>query len=287
MATQRRKPTPPEPEAPPRLRVPVEQLRAHLEDRIARGEALLTGPVNNLANLEARQAAFDSWYDYNRTLLERSFDSQKIANEYRTTFGHWPRDRPVNQRWEWLQEDISNDLRELRSLRDRLGLYELHPDAEAQTKQLKAAAGTEIFIVHGHDGGTKETVARFLTKLVGRQPIILHELPDRGRTIIEKFEDHAVEAACAVVLLTADDIGGAVNGVQRQRARQNVVLELGYFIGRLGRNHVVILNEPDIELPSDINGILYIELDKNDGWRLAVARELRAIGIEADLNNVF
>jgi predicted nucleotide-binding protein len=143
--------------------------------------------------------------------------------------------------------------------------------------------GEDVFIVHGHDDQTKVTVARFLAQLVGREPVILHEQADLGRTIIEKFEHHAASAACAIVLLTDDDEGGPKNGVSQPRARQNVVLELGFFLGKLGRGRVVILHGTDVELPSDLHGVLYVPLDGAGAWRNAVARELEAAGLEIDL----
>lgn len=93
-----------------------------------------------------------------------------------------------------------------------------------------------IFVVHGHNEAARETVARFLER-VGFEPVILHEQPNKGRTIIEKFESYA-DVGFAVVLLTADDVGGrdSVEGASlKARARQNVILELGYFLGKLGR----------------------------------------------------
>ena len=92
----------------------------------------------------------------------------------------------------------------------------------------------EVFVVHGKDDGAKETVARFLTKL-GLEPIVLHEQPNQGRTIIEKFEQYA-KVGFAVVLLTPDDSCADADqpGISRPRPRQNVILELGFFLGKLG-----------------------------------------------------
>jgi hypothetical protein len=101
-----------------------------------------------------------------------------------------------------------------------------------------------IFVVHGHDHGHKETVARFLGKL-DLEPIILHEQADRGKTVIEKFEAHAADVRCAVVILTADDVAySKTNPEQKElRARQNVILELGYFVGKLGRAQTLRLSK--------------------------------------------
>lgn len=140
-----------------------------------------------------------------------------------------------------------------------------------------------VFLVHGHDDDVTASVARFLEKL-DLHPIILHEQPNMGRTVIEKFEAHA-DVGFAVVLLTPDDIGGlASNGEIKPRARQNVILELGYFIGRLGRARVCALYIEGVEIPSDIHGVLYVAYDGGNGWRLKLANEIRAAGIAVDLN---
>jgi predicted nucleotide-binding protein len=147
------------------------------------------------------------------------------------------------------------------------------------------STGTTIFVVHGRSEAPKQSVARFLQQVSELQPTILHEQPNGGRTIIEKFEDHAANAAFAVVLLTGDDEGGLIgSGERRRRARQNVVFELGFFIGRLGRGRVAVLHEEDVELPSDISGVLYTPLDPSGAWMMELAREMIAAGIDLDLN---
>ena len=146
----------------------------------------------------------------------------------------------------------------------------------------------KIFVVHGHDHGNKETIARFLGKL-GLDPVILHEQPNRGKTIIEKFESHAADVRCAVVILTADDVAYPKEDIEKKelRARQNVVLELGYFVGRLGRAHTFALVERGVMLPSDIHGVVYIPLDEGGQWRLRLVTELKAAGLEVDANLAF
>ena len=101
----------------------------------------------------------------------------------------------------------------------------------------------KVFVIHGHDEAARETVARFLEKL-GLEPVILHEQANKGHTIIEKFEDHA-DVAFAVVLLTPDDVGKGKGEKSdpKLRARQNVILELGFFLGRLGRKCVSPLSK--------------------------------------------
>ena len=145
----------------------------------------------------------------------------------------------------------------------------------------------EVFIVHGRDNEAKETVARFLAQLE-LNPVILHEQPNKGSTIIEKFERHA-QPAFAVVLLTPDDVG-ALQGDEdnlNPRARQNVIFELGFFIGSLGRGRVCALTKGNVEIPSDYEGVVYIPLDDTGGWKMSLVRELKTAGLDVDANRVF
>jgi len=144
----------------------------------------------------------------------------------------------------------------------------------------------DVFIVHGREEGPRESVARFVARL-GLNPIILHEQPDQGRTIIEKFEEHSADVRYAIVLLTADDRGGLADAkpsTYRPRARQNVILELGYFLGKLGRRRVSVIYEEAVEIPSDYQGVLYTPLDPGTAWRFKLAREMKAAGLDIDLN---
>ncbi len=145
-----------------------------------------------------------------------------------------------------------------------------------------------VFIVHGRNQGVKETVARFV-EMLGLKAVVLHEQPDQGRTVIEKFEAATSSASYAIGLFTGDDRGGPkAQPYKRQqaRARQNVVLELGFFMAQLGRNRVTVIQESGVEIPSDYRGVLFLPLDDAGAWRFLLARELRAAGLEIDLNKV-
>jgi predicted nucleotide-binding protein len=144
--------------------------------------------------------------------------------------------------------------------------------------------GSGVFVVHGHDEAAKESVARFVSNL-GLEPIILHEQASASKTLIEKLERYG-NVAFAIVLLTPDDIGGInkEDSPPLPRARQNVILELGYFIGRLGRERVCALHKGGVELPSDYAGVLYIELDTKGAWRTKVAQELVHAGLQIQLD---
>jgi predicted nucleotide-binding protein len=150
----------------------------------------------------------------------------------------------------------------------------------------KTERTNKVFIVHGHDEAMKQHVARTLSAL-GLQPIILHEQANKGNTIIEKFEAGA-DVGFAVVLLSPDDKAFPASESARKakpRARQNVIFELGYFIGKLSRKHVFALKRGEnLEVPSDYQGVAYTDYDSAGHWRITLVRELRAAGYTVDAN---
>jgi predicted nucleotide-binding protein len=151
-------------------------------------------------------------------------------------------------------------------------------EATIQSKNRK------IFVVHGHDLAMRETVARFVAA-IGLEPIILAEQTSGGRTVIEKFERNA-DVGFAIILLSPDDLCQQAGRPEQARARQNVILEWGYFIGRLGRAHVCALKKGPVELPSDVIGIVWENFDDNGGWKGRLAKELIEAGQDIDLAKV-
>lgn len=159
------------------------------------------------------------------------------------------------------------------------------PDLGPKQTQKVEGSSKNVFIVHGRDDGVKETIARLITNL-GYNPIILHEQPSEGKTVIEKFETNA-DACFAIALLTPDDMGGLSGQTDfKPRARQNVIFEFGYFIGRLSRVRVCAITKSDIEIPSDYAGVVYIPMDAAGAWRLLLLREMKAAGLTVDANKV-
>ncbi len=166
------------------------------------------------------------------------------------------------------------------------GANVLPPKPAGLTKE--SAAGVagpnrRVFIVYGHDGASRESLELMLLKM-GLEPIVLQDLPAQGDTIIEKLEHYLGEhgnVGYACVLLTPDD-EGHIAGVEKEkkyRARQNVVLELGMVLARLGRRRVAILHKASVELPSDIAGLIYIAYkERVDEARMKIYQELRAAG---------
>ena len=161
------------------------------------------------------------------------------------------------------------------------------PDNAGISDTPQSAFGDDVFIVHGHDDEAKVTVARFVENL-GIEATILHEQANRGQTIPEKFEEHAADAGFAIILLTPDDVGASKDERDnlKPRARQNVVLELGYFWGRLGRGRVCVLYKGGVELPSDMQGLLYVPMNSPDEWQLPLAREMKQAELPIDLNKL-
>ena len=164
------------------------------------------------------------------------------------------------------------------------------PQSNEVQKSKKIKLSTKIFVVHGHDGEMEQAVARTLGQL-GLDPIILHEQPSQGRTIIEKFTDHS-DVTSAVVLFSPDDMAYPKRGSSNEaklRARQNVVFELGFFIGKLGRERVFVLHreEKNFEMLSDYSGVVYISYNQSGSWRSDLIKELKACGYDVDANKLY
>lgn len=150
--------------------------------------------------------------------------------------------------------------------------------------KIKPIVTNKVFIVHGHDEAVKVKVARFVEHLK-LEAIILPEQVNRGRTIIEKFEANSSDVNFAIVLLTADDEGKAkTEASYRKRARQNVIFEMGYFVGKLSRSNVFMLLDEGVEKPSDMDGIVYTSL--KDDWKTMLFKELQACGYKVDPNDL-
>lgn len=145
---------------------------------------------------------------------------------------------------------------------------------------------TKVFIVHGHDDGAKNEVARFIEKL-GLEVIIIHEQTSSGDTIIEKVIRYS-DVGFGVVLYTACDIGAVKSEIDnlKPRARQNVVFEHGFLIGKIGRKNVMALVKDNVEKPNDISGVVYETIDSKGAWKFQLAREMKASGYDIDMNKV-
>jgi predicted nucleotide-binding protein len=258
-----------------------------MRQRIDMAKTVLSGDRWSSDELRAGEERERAWRVYNRDLLARIFSTDEFASEYDSAAVpiHQIGDRYIdvysNTIAGRIRESVRKQVARLESIIDRLGLID-----EGTVDVPSPLNKSKVFVVHGHDDGGREGVARFLEKL-DLTAIILKEQPNRGRTTIEKFVDCAGEVRFAVVLLTPDDLGKAVDdGEEQARARQNVIFELGYFVGALGRGKACLLRKGDVEIPSDLYGVVYTAMDSGNGWKLDLARELRDAGFEFDAAKV-
>jgi len=237
-------------------------------------------------HLQAAERRYKQWDEYNLEMLRSLFDSAEVATQY-SAWGTGIRHMvgtPLDRRVETVCTAVSDKVAALDSIKQRLHLYE--EVSRPKVSDGNRASGGNVFVVHGHDEAAKQSVARFIEKL-GLRAIILHEQPSKGRTIIEKFEDYS-DVGYAVVLLTADDICAPQGKPEetQPRPRQNVVFELGFFVGKLGRDRVCVLYEEGVEIPSDYQGVIFEKLDAAGAWRLKVGKEMKEAGMDVDLNKL-
>ena len=275
-----------------RLLASRSQFGTELRERIERGSELRDQAIASVADLKQARDNYYTWNEYNTQLLKRRFSTDELTDEYSDSNGFVSfADRSFTERIEDHRQDVRRRLRKLESISARLELYDEPAQPEIARAPVGAsivakspAIGGDVFIVHGRAEAPKQEVARFLEAVTGMPPVILHEQVSSGMTVIEKLEHHADRIGFAVVVLTGDD-EGRLRGTDDEllpRGRENVVLELGFFIGRLNRSRVVLLHESDVSLPSDVLGVVYVRLDAAGGWKLALARELKAAGYELD-----
>ncbi|MDA8359278.1 MAG: nucleotide-binding protein [Actinomycetota bacterium] len=282
MATRKRTSDGPPPEEP-RLQVARAEACRSLDERVGLGQQMLDRQVNSAQEVDKLKSDFHTWHDYNERLLQRLFTTTALVDEYVPVMFMASGSLDPQRRLQSVRYDIEHQKQKLVSIANRLDLYDEPSGVGAAAGRMTIMPrGQTVFVVHGHDDARKLEVAHFIERVTGRRPTILHEQSNRGRTVIEKLEEHAAEAGFAVVLLTGDDVGGVDDAGLRPRARQNVVLEFGLFIGLLGRSGVVALCEEGVEKPSDIEGVLYVSFAEN--WQLKLAQEMQAAGIDLDLN---
>lgn len=157
----------------------------------------------------------------------------------------------------------------------------INANPEIERDEIKEIEGDTVFIIHGHDNELKTEVQLLLTR-AGVNNIVLHEQPDKGRNIIDKLVEESNNSNYAIALLSPDDI---LNDGSK-RARQNVILEVGYFIGQLGKERVRLLKKGNIEIPSDLQGVLYEQHDPTGSWKMKICKELIAVGIHVDMETI-
>lgn len=247
---------------------------------------VLTAQVEDLQTKNRKNPEFSVWYNaVERTLKGVFGDKDERIKQFldlRFSLRSFNASTPSSQFEASYQEGLSRAKLLLQDF-----LTEIPDPPADQSPKSKSTMGSDVFIVHGHDNETKQETARFIEKL-NLNAVILHERPNKGRTVIEKLVGESESAGYAIILLTPDDIGfikGNEKGAEG-RARQNVVLELGYFLGKLGRERVCVLLKGSTSIPSDFSGVLYIQMDNAGKWKYDLANEMKEVGFKIDLNNI-
>lgn len=287
-----RKKTTNEPKAPLQLCVSPEEAKEKLLERIEKGKQLKEEPINSGNDLNAVQKAYYKWNDFNTELLKRQFTTEQLSDEY----SHWigigsilMHETSLGEKIGDLHKDIDDKVHRLDSIVERLELIPVSDQVKAATSSTSKPKRTidrnKVFIVHGHDNEAKLEVARFIEK-IGFEPIILHEQASGSKTIIEKIETYS-DVGFGVVIYTPCDLGAKSSDTANfnGRARQNVVFEHGFLMGKLGRPNVCPLVKGSVETPNDISGIVYTSMDSTN-WQLELANELRTAGYAVDMNKV-
>lgn len=282
--------SPPSPVVQPKVQLTTDQLQKgidRLEQRIADLDAfdlntLKSGTSPELKALERSiEDTLERYFGVNTTAANRYKAAQELHYHQMVWVSGMPEPNykaHTKTNIEAAKALLGQAINALKADLEDLGSSLLAPAKNASS----SAGPSRVFLVHGHDEAVRETVARFLEKL-GLQVIILHEQANSGRTIIEKIE-HNSDVGMAVVLLTPDDVGCKAGGQVEPRVRQNVLLELGYFIGALGRDKVCALRSGKVEIPTDFAGVVWTEMSGE--WKTALARELKQAGYAVDWNKV-
>jgi predicted nucleotide-binding protein len=270
-----------------------EEFKTQIIEQISQGKQLSSKNIINEQQLAETEKEYDIWNSYNAELLKASFNNP--INEYRSSYEnsgmmigvagvmrgesiHHPQ-----HRFTTLKERLDAKVSNLEILLAKVNLIPstVEPMKSLTTTSDNGSSNDTVFIIHGHDEEMKKAVQLFLSR-AGLKDIVLHEQPDLNRTVIEKLIEEGRPAAYVIALLSPDDVqaDGTV------RARQNVVLEIGYFIGKLGREKVRLLRKGDVVIPSDLQGILYENYDDAGAWRIKLLKEMKAVGLPIDAASV-
>lgn len=280
-----------------------DEMAAFCDEQIKKGRAIIEMPVRieigddfygkteiliNENEADGFFTAKRKWVLYVKEFLKQSFDYPD--NEYLSDFSLSGVPVIVTSGGDYVKEErdeLKSKVQYLEALKEMLqiiptvAIKENTPPAGLQTTNSK-----KVFIVHGHDHALRNEV-ELLVKQLEFEPIVLFKEPNLGDTVIEKLFRNTGDASFAIVLYTKCDEGKAVEeGRLKPRARQNVVFEHGLMCGLLGRKRVVALVEDGVEIPSDLSGIVYTPIDKTRHWQFDVAREMKAAGLDVDLNKL-
>lgn len=273
------------------LKISVDDFKKNLIERINIGNELMKKHIQSESDFEKLEFDYGIWNNYNSEYLKQKFSQP--SNEYKKSY-----DLAGQSVYVIFLSRGSSDT--ITDLKDRIKLKIANLNKLYEVADLLPSTGNDIhdnkqetikdrksvFIVHGHDEVAKIKTARFI-QTIGLNPIILHEQANSGNTIIEKIEENS-NVGFGLILYTACDIGTNSNEPNnlKNRARQNVVFEHGFLIGKIGRKNVCALVKGEIEIPNDISGIVYVNMDDDDAWFLKIAKELVNAGYNIKLGNL-
>jgi predicted nucleotide-binding protein len=242
----------------PILTTSKEDFKIAIAERIDLGKELFDRSVATDEEYDRLKYDYRLWSDYNLEYLKQAFSV--ADNEYKKSYneagfhflgqmGEVP-NNPIQTQ----KNLIKYKLADLESLLGKSGLLksEVAANNNVSSSTKNNLNKDQVFIVHGHDDLAKIKTARFVEKL-GLKPIILHEQASSGKTIIEKIEEYS-NVGFGIVLYTQCDIGAKKGNEAnlQPRARQNVIFEHGYLIGKIGRQNVCALVKNEVETPNDI-----------------------------------
>ncbi|WP_190394450.1 TIR domain-containing protein [Nocardiopsis quinghaiensis] len=271
-------------------RLPESQIRAQVQEAIEAGTAL----SKDTSDVTVFRTAFDTWDKRNEIVLESAFEKtgwldSTPKDQYVSAIGlKFPlgTEGAEEVTISGLASDMETKIARLQRVLDTLDVYEGPADDTSTDTEVTGPA--TIFVVHGRATTPRLEVENLVRRATRIEPVVLADQISGGAvTLIEKLEEHLGEnsnATFAVIVMTGDDIGQLNEEGEelRPRARQNVVLELGYAMGTLGRRRVAILHQDGLELPSDIAGVAYYPLDTAGAWKTRLLGELKAAGITVD-----
>lgn len=290
MAT-RRSPLPAVPKPLLELAMSRDEAKTRLQERIEKGLELKQRRVETRETFETLTNDYSKWDSFNSELLKRIFTTDEMEKEY----AQWGvgfismREHSLGEKIADVYKDIDKKIHRLDSIIERLELIPLGSAVQGIAPALQSSPAQprtkRVFVVHGHDEIAKTNLEVFLHE-VGLEPVVLHRQADEGMTIIEKFEKHS-DVSYAFILLTPDEVAYLASEVSRPdiertkefRARQNVIFEFGYFVGKLGRSRVCCLYTGNVSLPSDVSGMIYKRYESSiEEVAYSVLKDLKASG---------
>lgn len=269
-----------------------DDVKNKIQDRIQKGLNLNQRKINSLDELDSFNEEYKTWNEFNIELLKRSFTNSDFMNEYLGgklgfIIGF---DESLGEKIASHRRRVQSKIRCLESIVERLELVPIHRGDIVSSKAFQATTQTrtnKVFVVHGRDEVAKTNLEVFLRE-IKLEPIVLHRQADVGQTVIEKFEANS-DVGFAFILLTPDDVAYLKQDddlpdderKKELRARQNVMFEFGYFVGKLGRSKVCCLYTGDVTIPSDLNGLIYKKYNSSiEEVAYSILKDLKATGYD-------